>query len=132
MRLGVQVVVRYSHLSVSEELLSAADISEPITASTCHEWTFLKFRQNHPQYRVYAPNNSEPDAVRREWQHRRAGIWNGRKVEVFSPPNQSGESVLFVARGKHLLEHGIENWNPDDTKLGTALELSFGGKVMWE
>jgi hypothetical protein len=131
-RLGVQVVIHYSPLSVSEELLNAADMRQRITARDCWDWTFNDFRRNNQPFQIASPP-SPMSQFATDYTIYKAGKWNKRQVTVFKPNSTTSASALVVEQGKELLQDPITMWhNTDPSRLGVALELSFGGKVEWD
>ncbi len=133
-RLGVSVIIYYSALSVSQELLDVADESRLLTLQDMYLWTFPAFQQTHRPVEYSSPAGSSATSADhlQYFEIERNGQWKSRNVTLYRSREPQYQSFIYVTAGSTLLDHSIFITYQDIDKLGPALELTRGGHVEWE
>jgi hypothetical protein len=94
LRLGVRTQLKYVPLQTSPELRAAADEIRKITLEHFFAWSAPSFRENHKQMKIlYGERHPEPPI----FDIAREGLWNGRRVLLFRPTNQSCHGCTWSA-----------------------------------
>jgi uncharacterized LabA/DUF88 family protein len=121
-QLGAHVTVWHGERA-PEDLLAGADDSVRLDVRRFHGWADISFRTAHPI--PTAAGNEGPPAG----PENRSGLWNGRRIRVFSEPHAPGRRTIFIDPTPH--EVSLKFVFDDEEKLLQFFTMVYG-QPDWE
>jgi uncharacterized LabA/DUF88 family protein len=126
-RFGVRVTILYEHSTASEPLLEVADQRRSLTLADYQTLCTPSFKDTNtfPTFNE-GGISTYPDLMK-------TGTWNGRTAQLFGHAGGTPPYQLFVTAGDEAREKNLIVYysGTDSNKPEVALELAYGGKVIW-